>query len=297
MCVLAYTNQRLPAPAVNAVAPAVLIKLVPVKVMSPPELTTLFATVRLPPACTVKLPVKLDAPLPKVIALASRKLTFLAPLILTVVKLFAALVASTSPAPLIRRLPGAVTVPVKVRTEAPDVVAILAPEMVVTEPDMPAAPVPVSAPLPPTPVPAILMLDSLNVTAFISTVAPLVTVVPPPATPSAFAFDAMIVPAFTAVAPAYVFAPLRVTVPTVVLVKAPAPPKIALTVPFCIAYEVPVSTPVVPVMLPLVSVTVPTVSLNAPISNVPPFTVNAPLESALFTPSTKVPALTVVKPV
>ena len=93
------------------------------------------------------------------------------------------------------------------------------------------------------------------------------------------------------------FAPESVTVPAVVLVSPPAPPRIALIEPLCTPYEVPVSTPVVPVMLPLVSVTAPTVSLNVPMSNVPPDTVTPPLESALVTPSANVPALTVVKPV
>ncbi len=93
------------------------------------------------------------------------------------------------------------------------------------------------------------------------------------------------------------FAPESVTVPAVVLVKPTPPARIALIEPLCTAYEVPVNTAVLPVMLPLVSVTAPTVSVNVPISNVPPDTVTAPLESALFTPSTNVPALTVVRPV
>jgi hypothetical protein len=42
-------------------------------------------------------------------------------------------------------------------------------------------------------------------------------------------------PALIVVTPVRVLAPLKVTVPAVVLVKAPLPPRIALSVPFCTA--------------------------------------------------------------
>ena len=60
--------------------------------------------------------------------------------------------------------------------------------------------------------------------------------------------------------------PDKVTVPAVVFVNAPEPPRIALTVPLCSAYAEPDRMPVLPVILPLISVTVPNVSLNVPVS-------------------------------
>lgn len=69
-----------------------------------------------------------------------------------------------------------------------------------------------------------------------------------------------------------------VTVPAVVLVKAPEPPSLALIVPLWTPYEVPVSLPAPePVMLPLVRVTAPTVSVLVPRASVPPLTLIAPV--------------------
>ena len=73
-------------------------------------------------------------------------------------------------------------------------------------------------------------------------------------------------------------APESVTVSDVVFVKAtPAPPSIALIVPDCTAYEVPVMTPVVPDIVPLESTTGPAVTLLAAIARVPLETVRVPL--------------------
>jgi hypothetical protein len=69
--------------------------------------------------------------------------------------------------------------------------------------------------------------------------------------------------------PVNVFAPLKVTVPLVVLVAlTPLPPRIELQVPLCRPYELPVNVPV-PEMVPPKSVTAPTVSLNPFMAKVP----------------------------
>ena len=66
------------------------------------------------------------------------------------------------------------------------------------------------------------------------------------------------------------FVPERITVPEVVFVKAmPVPPSIALIVPDCTSYEVPVRTPDVPEMVPPLSVTVPAPTVWPAIARVP----------------------------
>ena len=116
------------------------------------------------------------------------------------------------------------------------------------------------------------------------------------------------------------FAPLRVTVPAVVLFAPTAPPRIALTLPACRSKSVvEVRVPVVPVIEPVTNRTAATVSLFAPMSSAPPVTttldvlaiwldfcntaeppetVRLPaIELALVVLRLSVPALTVVNPV
>ena len=116
------------------------------------------------------------------------------------------------------------------------------------------------------------------------------------------------------------FTPLKVTVPTPVLVTPMLPPRIALADPACRSNAlVLVSVPPLPLMLPPVSCTPPTVSLLAPMSSVPadtttlavseiwldccntvvpPATLRLPaIELAAVVLRLSVPALTVVNPV
>ena len=94
-------------------------------------------------------------------------------------------------------------------------------------------------------------------------------------------------------------APLKVSVPEVVLVNPTPPPRIALTVPACMLYAVvEVSVPPLPVMLPEVSCTPATVLLLPARASVPPDTTTVEaLASTLLAPNANVPALIVVVPV
>ena len=177
------------------------MKFEPARVISPPVVVTVLLSVTLPPARTIKLPLKFDAPFPNVIALASRKFTFLAPLILTVEKLLATLLAVTSPAPTILRLFAAVTTPFNVSVDAAEVVPIALLLAVITLPAKTAAPVPVRAPTALTPVPLSVIASAAKFTLFTLSVAPLATVVPVATVPSAVAVAAVNVPVLTVVAP------------------------------------------------------------------------------------------------
>ena len=193
-----YTNQR--PLADSADAPALLIKLAPAKVISPPVVLTALVSVTLPSACAVKLPVSVDVV--KAILLASTSDTFLAPVMLTEPKSLAALVAVTSPAPaILMAFAAEYTAPLIVNNEAAEVVPILLAAAVITLPVTVAAPVPVSAPTPPTPLPLMVIASAAKVTLSTFKVAPLVTVVPAPVAPNALILAADSVPACTCVKP------------------------------------------------------------------------------------------------
>jgi hypothetical protein len=93
-----------------------------------------------------------------------------------------------------------------------------------------------------------------------------------------------------------VLAPVRTTVPAVLLVAVPEPPRIALILPLSTEKLLAARTPVVPLMAPLVSERLATLWLVAPMSSVPPATVRLPVGSALLALATSAPALTKVLP-
>ena len=104
------------------------------------------------------------------------------------------------------------------------------------------------------------------------------------------------VPALTVVAPLKVFVPERVAVPSVVLLRAAAPARLAEAVPARTSKDEPVNVPFS--IEPPVSVTAATVSAKPPRSKVPPVTVTLPESARRFAaPRRRVPSLSVVPPV
>ena len=133
------------------------------------------------------------------------------------------------PAPSLVSGPVPLIPPVSRSVPAPPMFAA---EESVTAPESDApAPVPCSAPAPATPMPVIDTASAPIATLLMFSVAPLATVVPPAVVPSAAALLAVSVPASTLVAPVYVFAPERVSVPVLSLVSdVPVPLITPLTV-------------------------------------------------------------------
>src|SRR5437667_5190562 len=98
------------------------------------------------------------------------------------------------------------------------------------------------------------MLAEVVLKAPMSSVPPATVTVPG----SALVAPTARVPLLTVVPPVKELAPVSVTVPVVDLVIAPAPPRMAPTLPDCTLYDEPESTPLVPVMDPLERMTLPT---------------------------------------
>ena len=84
-------------------------------------------------------------------------------------------------------------------------------------------PLPINAPLPPTPAPLIVNASAPIATLLMFNVAPDATVVPAVVAPRPAAFVTDTVPALMVVAPVYVLAPDSVSVPVPCLISAPEP--------------------------------------------------------------------------
>ena len=107
-------------------------------------------------------------------------------------------------------------------------------------------------------------------------------------------------PVLTVVPPVYEFTPLNVSAPAPSFTRLSVPASVALTVPLCATYAVPVEIKVPFCTTPPANVTVPSVVCELPPrSKTPPVVVMEPLvERRLFPPeNTNEPSFTVVPPV